>query len=75
MTKVVTTADCIQVQPINQILRVDGLPVCQVIANESDGRLWLRFMDTDRYRNQARGTRYVEIPFEVFIKAIKEKCS
>lgn len=73
MPKVLTTVECFELQPINNILRIDGAPICQVLVNR-DGRVWLRFMDTDRYRNQARGDRYIEVPLDVFIEAV-EDCS
>ena len=75
MPKVLTSIDCVELQPVNNVLRVDGVPVCQVFVNESDGRYWLRFMDNDKYRSQAREDRFVEIPLDVFVDAIEGECS
>lgn len=74
MPKVVTKADCIELQPVNNVLRIDGAPVCQVLINDSDGRVWLRFMDTDKYRSQARGDRFIDVPLDIFVQSVEE-CS
>lgn len=74
VTKTLTDVDCIEIQPVNNILRVDGAPVCQVTVNESDGRVWLRFLDSDKHRSTARGDRFIEVPLDVFVNAI-ERCA
>lgn len=72
MPKVITKAECIEIHPMNNLLRVDGAPVCQVLVNESNGQIWLRFMDTDKYRNQARGDRFIEVPLDVFVASVED---
>lgn len=74
MAKTLSNGDRIEFQPVNRLLRVDGAPICQVLFNESDGQIWLRFMDTDKHRSTARGTRYIEVPLKVFVARI-EDCS
>jgi hypothetical protein len=34
----------------------------------------LRFLDGDKYRNQARGDRFIDVPLDVFVQSVKD-CS
>jgi len=55
----------------NNMVRVDGIGVFRV--RRRDGVLYIQFMDTDRYRAQCRGTKFVEIPLDILIEKINQQ--
>jgi hypothetical protein len=72
--KIISDEAAFDLSPLNDLLRIDGAPICQVLVNKDNGRLWLRFMDTDKHRSQARGTCYIDVPFDIFVAKVSE-CS
>ncbi len=61
MAKIDRRCECVSIQPVNGLVRIDGMPLCQVITYDN-GSSWLRFRDRDRIRNRQRGSEYIEVP-------------
>lgn len=65
-----TTAACVQVDPANGLVRIDGMPVFRVIAIPGNGVV-IQFKDSNKERSKYRGSDLVEIPLaQLFEKLI-----
>ena len=72
MVKVDSRCQCVSIQPVNGLVRIDGMPLCQIVV-QGDGKTWLRFRDRDRIRNRQRGSEYIEIPLSEFVKVLTKE--
>lgn len=50
------------------LVRLDGIAIARRVCR--NGKVFLSFMDRDRMRSNLRKTPHVEIPLDVFSKAI-----
>jgi len=64
--KIDSRCECVSIQPVNRLVKVDGIPLCQVVT-QPNGEIWLRFKDRHGIRNKLRGCDTVEIPLNGLI--------
>lgn len=69
MVKIDHRCECVSIQPVNGLVKIDGMPLCQVITRD-DGTIWLRFRDRHKDRNHLRGCDTVEIPLAGLVKVL-----
>jgi hypothetical protein len=71
--KVDSCGECIRIDNITGMVRVDGVPVFKIRTSDN-GEIYLQFADLNKIRSDGRGTRFIEVPIEVLIEKIKESC-
>lgn len=71
--KVDKCGDCIRIDNITGMVRIDGYAVFKV-RSSPDGELYLQFADDNKFRSNGRGTRFIEIPMNVLVERIKASC-
>ena len=72
MSKVDGECLTVSIQPVNGLVRIDGMPLCQIIV-QNGGEVWLRFRDRDRIRNRQRGCEFIEMPLDVLVRVLTER--
>ena len=68
MAKVDGACKCISIQPVNRLVRVDGMPLCQLIVRDSV--TWLRFRDHSVGRNRQRGCEFIDVPLHELVRVL-----
>jgi hypothetical protein len=71
--KVDEEAKTIKIDPVTDLVRVDGVIVCKRVIR--CGRPVLQFKDGDRLRSSCRGTAFIEVPLEAFDAMLAKECS
>lgn len=74
MPKVDNSGECIKVDPVSGMVRVDGIIVCRVVVIPGDG-VRLQFFDGNRQRSARRGANLVEVPISTFAERVSNGAS
>jgi epoxyqueuosine reductase QueG len=71
--KVDSCGECIKIDPITGMVRIDGYATFKVRTSIT-GEIYLQFADDNKFRSSGRGTRFVEVKLDTLIDKIKESC-
>ena len=72
MAKIDTNGECVVVDQITGLVRVDSVPVFKVMSTNNG--IYLQFYDGDKMRSEFRGSQYIEVPLTLLIETIKQAC-
>lgn len=73
MAKVDSNGDCVAVDQITGLVRIDSVPVFKVMSTNNG--IYLQFYDGDKMRSEFRGSAYIEVPLTLLIETLEQFCA
>lgn len=73
MAKIDPDGECVAVDQITGLVRVDNVPVFKVMTTNHG--IYLQFYDGDKMRSEYRGSQYIEVPLDLLVETIKGACA